>query len=50
MVSTESLIPASSTVWLPRGMPASARRAQAWVTSGVISSGWVKWMLIHSGW
>ena len=31
-------------------MPASASRRQARTASGVHSSGWVKWMLSHSGW
>jgi len=50
MVSTLSLTPASSTVWLPSGIPASASRLHAWLTSKVSSSGWAKWMLIQSGW
>ena len=37
IVSTESLMPERSTVWLPSGMPASASRAQASTVSGVSS-------------
>ena len=50
ITSMLSLMPLSSTVWLPSGMPASARRAQASMVSGVSSSGWVKWIDIQSGW
>jgi hypothetical protein len=39
MIEMSSLMPLSSTVWLPSGMPASARRAVDSVTSGVNSSG-----------
>ena len=50
MVWTQSFTPASSTDWLPRGTPASARRAQASAASLVISFGWLKWVLSHTGW
>ena len=43
-------MPASSTVWLPSGIPASASRVQARAVSAVSSSGWAAWMLIQSGW
>ena len=42
MMFGQSLTPASSTDWLPRGMPASASRASASATSGVISRGMVE--------
>ena len=49
MVKTQSLMPASSTLWLPRGIPASASMAQALADSGVISLGWLKWVFSHTG-
>ena len=47
---TQSLTPASSTLWLPTGRPALVSLSTARLTSGVISLGWLKWRLIHSGW
>ena len=47
---TQSLTPASSTDWLPTGMPARVSWSTARATSGVISFGWLKWRLIHIGW
>ena len=47
---TQSLTPASSTLWLPIGMPARESLSTARETSGVISFGWLKWRFIHSGW
>ncbi len=47
---TQSLTPASSTLWLPTGSPALVSLSTARETSGVISLGWLKWRLIHSGW
>ena len=47
---TQSLTPASSTLWLPTGSPALVSLSTARQTSGVISFGWLKWRLIQSGW
>ena len=47
---TQSLTPASSTDWLPSGMPARVSLSQARASSGVISLGWLTWMFIQSGW
>ena len=47
---TQSLTPASSTLWLPTGRPAFVSLSTARETSGVISLGWLKWRLIQSGW
>ena len=47
---TQSLTPASSTLWLPTGRPALVSLSTARETSGVISFGWLKWRLIQSGW
>ena len=47
---TQSLTPASSTDWLPSGMPARVSLSQARASSGVISLAWLKWMFIQIGW
>ena len=47
---TQSFTPASSTLWLPTGRPALVSLSTARETSGVISFGWLKCRLIHSGW
>ena len=47
---TQSFTPASSTLWLPTGRPALVSLSTARATSGVISFGWLKCRLIHSGW
>ena len=39
MMYVQSFTPRSNTDWLPRGIPASARRAQACFDSGVTSFG-----------
>ena len=41
-----SLMPLSSTLWLPSWMPASASLAQAAFDSAVISLAWLKWVLM----
>jgi len=42
MIRGQSFTPASRTLWLPGGMPASASRASASVEEAVISAGWLK--------
>ena len=49
-ICTQSLTPASSTDWLPMGMPARVSWSTARETSGVISLGWLKWRFIQKGW
>ena len=44
MISGQSLMSRSSTLWLPSGMPASASLAQASRASAVISLAWLKWV------
>ena len=50
MMLTQSFTPRSSTLWLPSGMPASARRSTAALLSAVNSLGWLKWVFSHRGW
>ena len=50
ITSGSSFTPLSSTVWQPRGMPASASMPSAFTAAGVSSSGWLKWVLMKSGW
>ncbi len=47
---TQSFTPARRTDWLPSGTPARASVSQARASSGVISSGWLTWMFIQTGW
>jgi hypothetical protein len=45
MQRTDEFTPRKSTAWLPTGIPASTRRSHAARDSGVISLGWLKWVL-----
>ena len=47
---TQSFTPASSTDWLPTGMPARVSLSTARATSGVISLAWLKCRFIQIGW
>ena len=45
-----SLIPARMTVWFPTGTPAFTNFSQAFLDSGVISKGVLKWVFNQTGW
>src|SRR6266545_109155 len=50
MTSGSSFTPLRSTVWQPSGIPASASMPSAVTAAGVSSSGWLKCVLMYSGW
>ncbi len=50
MVATSSLMPRSSTVWLPTGQPARVSSSTASAASAVSSFGWLKWVFTQIGW
>ena len=50
IVAVSSFTPASSTLWLPTGMPARVSKSQARAASGVSSRGWLKCVFTQSGW